>query len=368
MLTACENGMQSAIMAPTEVLTVQHAETLGAFFRPLGIEVHLMHGGMPARARKRLLSGLSNASVKIVVGTHALLSDDARFARLGLAVVDEQHRFGVRQRWELCEHGESVHLLAMTATPIPRSLALALYGDMDLSLMRGMPPGRKPVRTTIVSARSMSRLAEGIRRILDRQGRIYWVVPRIDDDEVSVLQRSSELAKRFPDAGVRALHGRMSNREKQKTLDAFDGGSCRLLVSTTVVEVGVHVAEAALIVIEEADRYGLAQLHQLRGRVGRGDRQDHCVLIPGESASQTACQRLRYLCSVHDGLELAELDLKLRGSGDATGTRQSGEAGFRFLDLARDALLIRHWYQHLPVFQPDEAMSRFWRHADTLVD
>jgi len=368
MLTACENGVQSAIMAPTEVLAVQHAETLSAFFHPFGIKVHLMHGGMSALARKRLLSGLSDADVQMVVGTHALISRDVRFSRLGLAVVDEQHHFGVRQRWELSERGQSVHLLAMTATPIPRSLALALYGDMDLSLMRGMPPGRKPVQTTVVSTRSMSRLAEGMQRILNQQGRIYWIVPRIDDDDVSVQQRSEDLAGRFPDAGVRVLHGRLSGKEKKEALDAFDGGDCRILVSTTVVEVGVHVAEATLMIIEQADRYGLAQLHQLRGRVGRQNRQDYCVLIPGESAGKAACQRLRNLCSMHDGLDLAELDLKLRGSGDAIGTRQSGEAEFRLLDPVCDAALIRYWHQHLPIFQLDDAMSRFWRHTDTGVD
>jgi len=368
MLTACENGVQSAIMAPTEVLALQHAETLGAFFHPLGIEVNLLHGGMPARKRKQLLDGLSDASARVVVGTHALISGDVHFSRLGLAVVDEQHRFGVRQRWELSERGQSVHLLAMTATPIPRSLALALYGDMDLSLMRGMPPGRKQVKTTVVSSRAMRKLAEGMQRILDRQGRIYWIVPRIDDDDVSVQQRREDLTKQFPKAGVRSLHGRLSGKEKKEALEAFDGGDCRILVSTTVVEVGVHVAEANLIIIEQADRYGLAQLHQLRGRVGRENRQDHCVLIPGVSAGRTARQRLRNMCSMHDGLELAELDLKLRGSGDATGIRQSGETGFRLLDLASDAVLIRHWHQHLPIFQPDGDMTRFWRHADAGVD
>jgi len=368
MLTACENGDQSTLMAPTEVLAVQHAETLAAFFSPLGIKVHLICGGMPVAARRRILSGLGDGSIQVVIGTHALLSDDVRFSRLGLAVVDEQHRFGVRQRWKLSERGVAVHLLAMTATPIPRSLALALYGDMDLSLMRGMPPGRKPVKTTVLSTGGMRKILDGMRRILDQGGRIYWIVPRIDDDDVSVQQRSEALMKRFPDAGVRALHGQLPGREKQETLAAFDGGDCRILVSTTVVEVGVHVAEANLMIIEQADRYGLAQLHQLRGRVGREDRQDYCVLISSQSTGKLARQRLDYLCSSHDGLELAELDLKLRGSGDAAGVRQSGEAGFRFLDSVRDAALIRYWHQHLPDFCPDERVLRFWRHADSGVD
>ncbi len=370
MLAASENGIQSAMMAPTEVLAAQHAESLNGLFRPLGIKVHLLHGGMSASARKRILDGLSTGGIKVVVGTHALISRDVRFTSLGLAVVDEQHRFGVRQRWELSERGESVHLLAMTATPIPRSLALALYGDMDLSLMRGLPPGRKPVKTSVISPRAIAKLADGMQRILDRQGRIYWIVPRIDEDEdgVSVEQRSKFLERKFPQAGVCALHGRMSGREKKQVLQAFAGGKCRILVSTTVVEVGVDVPEANLIVIEQADRYGLAQLHQLRGRVGRNTSQGYCVLLPSEAASQAAVQRLKIMCSMHDGLSLAELDLKLRGSGDAVGTRQSGDAGFRLLDLARDAELIRHWYKHLPCFQPTDAMLRFWRWSSEGVD
>jgi len=370
MLAACENDFQSAIMAPTEVLAAQHVHSLNELFQPMGIEVHLLYGGMRAGVRRDVLEGLANGNIKVVVGTHALISEDVRFAKLGLAVVDEQHRFGVRQRWELSERGDSVHLLAMTATPIPRSLALALYGDMDLSLMQGMPPGRKQVKTSVISSKSLAKLAKGMQRILEGQGRIYWIVPRIDEDDdgISVEQRSKVLKKKFPMAGVQALHGRMSGNEKQGILEAFTGGSCKMLVSTTVVEVGVDVAEANLIVIEQADRYGLAQLHQLRGRVGRDARQGYCVLLPGDSASETSIQRLKNMCSMHNGLDLAELDLKLRGAGDAAGTRQSGEAEFRLLDPGRDAALIRHWHKHLPLFQPNEDMIRFWRLASEGVD
>ncbi|MFQ5582114.1 MAG: helicase-related protein, partial [Mariprofundaceae bacterium] len=248
--------------------------------------------------------------------------------------------------------------------------ALALYGDMDLSLMRGMPPGRKPVETRVISSGRMGELAEGMQRILDQAGRIYWIVPRIDDEEdgVSVGQRVDALAAKFPDAGVRGLHGRMKAVEKQDALNAFATGACRILVSTTVIEVGVNVREARLIVVEHAENYGLAQLHQLRGRVGRSDEQGYCILLPGETSSQGAIERLKCVAGSHDGLALAEMDMASRGAGDAVGTRQSGEAGFRVVDMVRDAALIRHWHGHLPAFEPTETMVRFWRPYSDAVD
>lgn len=368
MLMAVQQGRQAALMAPTSVLAGQHAETLNQLFSPLNLKVELLTGATRAAARKAILAGLAGGSIDMLVGTHALISEDVCYRSLGLAIVDEQHRFGVRQRWELTERGIGVHLLAMTATPIPRSLALSLYGDMDLSLMRGMPPGRKPVETRVISSRG--KLAEGMDRMLDEGGRIYWIVPRIDEDEdgASVEQRVEGLKDRFPDAGVAALHGRMKPAEKEKVLSAFASGACRLLVSTTVVEVGVNVPEARLIVIEQAENYGLAQLHQLRGRVGRDSAQGYCVLLPSAGASITALERLRHMASCHDGLELAELDLKLRGAGDALGARQSGDMGFRLIDVSRDAALIRHWHEHLPGQEPSEAMLRFWRPLAEIVD
>jgi len=368
MLMAIDHGDQAALMAPTSVLAKQHAETLNELFSPLDRKVELLTGGLRAQERGRILGGLADGSMNMVVGTHALISEDVRYHKLGLAVVDEQHRFGVRQRWALTERGSAVHLLAMTATPIPRSLALALYGDMDLSLMRGMPPGRKPVETRVISGRG--KLADGMRRMLDEGGRIYWIVPRIDEDEdgISVDQRVEALNQRFPDAGVLGLHGRMKQSDKADALAAFASGSCRLLVSTTVVEVGVNVPEARLMVIEQAEGYGLAQLHQLRGRVGRSDTQSYCVLLPSKDASEAALSRLGHMAAYHDGLELAELDLKLRGAGDALGARQSGEAGFRLLDIVRDAGLIRHWHEHLPPIEPTDAMVQFWRPVAESVD
>ncbi|RMG90737.1 MAG: ATP-dependent DNA helicase RecG [Zetaproteobacteria bacterium] len=372
MAHAMDNGWQSAMLAPTEVLARQHAETLSALLNDFG-EVALLTGGMPSRNRQKLLKGLSDGSVPFVVGTHALLVEDVRFARLGLAIVDEQHRFGVRQRWALADQkapdqASAVHLLSMTATPIPRSLALALYGDMDLTLMRGMPPGRKPVETRLLPTSKMPALMGGMRRILAQGGRIYWIVPRVDEQEDgrSVAQRTEILRKHFPDAGVLGLHGRMQADEKQRTLQAFADGSCSILVSTTVVEVGVNVPEARLIIIEQAERYGLAQLHQLRGRVGRSDEQGYCILIPGEDVGQAGLARLRTMTQCHDGLELAEADLKLRGAGDALGLRQSGSVGFRLIDLAEDHALIRACHEALPSFTPSDDMIRFWRPVEAL--
>jgi len=296
-----------------------------------------------------------------------LLSDDVVFDHLALALVDEQHRFGVRQRWALADKqhdGEGeIHLLGMTATPIPRTLALSLYGDMDLSIMRGMPPGRKPVETRVIASDKMKPLADGMQRILDAQGRIYWIVPRIDEDEdgVSVDQRVELLKDYFPAANVLGLHGRLKSKDKQSALATFASGACKILVSTTVVEVGVDVPEAHLIVIEQAEAYGLAQLHQLRGRVGRSDTQSYCMLIAGVQASEMAMSRLKQMVDTHDGLALAEADLALRGGGDAVGTRQHGDAGFRLLNMAEDAQLIRQWFEHLPEFTPSESMQRFWR-------
>ena len=368
MLIAINHGYQTALMAPTSVLAGQHAETLNELFAPLGRHVTLLTGGLRATERKKILAGLADGSTNMVVGTHALISEDVRYHKLGLAVVDEQHRFGVRQRWALTGRGSAVHLLAMTATPIPRSMALALYGDMDLSLMRGMPPGRKPVETRVISGRG--KLADGMQRMLDEGGRIYWIVPRIDEDEdgISVDQRVDALRQRFPQADVRGLHGRMKSKEKNAVLEAFATGDCRLLVSTTVVEVGVDVPEARLIVIEQAEGYALAQLHQLRGRVGRSDTQSYYVLLPSQDASEAALSRLNHLAANYDGLKLAELDLQLRGAGDAVGTNQSGEAGFRLLDIARDTELIRHWHEHLPSVEPTETMIRFWRPVAESVD
>ncbi len=372
---AFDNGWQSALLAPTEVLATQHAATLQELLAPLQCPLALLTGSTRAAERRRMLAALAAGKIACIVGTHALLHEDIRFQRLGLAMVDEQHRFGVRQRWALAEHAyaghdAAVHLLAMTATPIPRSLALALYGDMDLSLMRGMPPGRKPVQTRVLSTSRMPALVAGIQRILQQQGRVYWIVPRIDEQEdgLSVEQRTELLQQYFPDAGVTGLHGRMKGRDKQARLQSFAEGSCRILVSTTVIEVGVNVPEARLIVIEQAECYGLAQLHQLRGRVGRSDEQGYCILVAGDEVGEAGMARLRTMVECHDGLTLAEADLKLRGAGDALGVQQSGETGFRIVDMVADHALIRDCFAALPDITPDVCMQYFWRPEADAID
>jgi len=374
MARAAGCGYQAALLAPTEVLASQHADTLRELFAASGLEIALLTGSTKAKVRREIIAGLRGNTLKLIVGTHALLTDDVIFHHLALALVDEQHRFGVRQRWALADkqhdNQHAIHLLGMTATPIPRTLALSLYGDMDLSIMHGMPPGRKPVETRVLAAHKMKPLAEGMQRILDAGSRIYWIVPRIDEDEdgISVDQRVDLLKGYFPAANVRGLHGRMKSQDKQTALEAFASGPCRILVSTTVVEVGVDVPEAHLIVIEQAESYGLAQLHQLRGRVGRSSEQSYCMLIAGEQISETAMSRLKLMVHTHNGLELAEADLALRGGGDAVGTRQHGDAGFRLLNMAGDAELVRQWFEALPDFSPDESMQRFWRPFSESID
>ncbi|MDX8383467.1 MAG: helicase-related protein, partial [Ghiorsea sp.] len=256
---------------------------------------------------------------------------------------------------------------------IPRSLALALYGDMHLSVMIGLPEGRKTIETRILATQKMPALADAIARMLTQEGRVYWIVPRIDDDEdsTSVAERLQTLQHRFPQENILGLHGKMKSKDKQHALDAFATGACRILVSTTVVEVGVNVPEARVIVIEQADMYGLAQLHQLRGRVGRSSEQSFCMLMPSTETGQHALDRLQLMTQCHNGLELAESDLKHRGSGDAIGTQQSGGAGFRLLDPSLDAELIQHWHQHPIIHQFQtipEAILQFWRPLAEEVD
>jgi len=376
MLQAIQADFQVALMAPTEVLAAQHYQSLGELLQPLGVEVALLTGSTRASQRKKMLKALLAGDIQALIGTHALISEDVIYGNLGLAIVDEQHRFGVKQRWALTEKVQQgqkgVHLLAMTATPIPRSLALAMYGDMDLTVMKGMPVGRKTVETRVLTVQKFPELSKGIRRLLNQKGRIYWIVPRIDEDEEQVTSsvgaRVESLRPYFDDVGLLGLHGRMKSKEKKAVLHDFTEGSCRFLVSTTVVEVGVNVPEARLIVIEDADCYGLAQLHQLRGRVGRSDEQGYCMLIPSQAASKYALQRLNLMVKHHDGLELAEMDLQMRGSGDAIGTQQSGEAGFRLLDMQRDIDWVRQWHENMPNIALDEAMIRFWRPMKDSVD
>ncbi len=344
MLTAAEEGLQAALMAPTEVLARQHHRTLCRYLLPLGLEVGLLVGGETAGRRARLLAELASGRLLLCVGTHALLQPEVRFADLALAVVDEQHRFGVAQRLGLVGKGEAVDVLLMTATPIPRSLLLCWYGDMACSRLLEKPPGRKPVDTRAVPIGRIFEVIDAVGRALQSGAQGYWICPAVDAGEMGEVAaaeaRFSELRGRFGDR-VGLLHGGMGKREKEATMAAFARGTLRLLVATTVVEVGVDVPAARFIVVEQAERFGLAQLHQLRGRVGRGAGDGSCLLLYKPPLSSAARARLALLRETDDGFRIAEEDLRLRGPGEVLGVRQSGVPEFRFARLPQHEPLLR---------------------------
>ncbi|WP_413440188.1 ATP-dependent DNA helicase RecG [Synechococcus sp. MIT S1220] len=344
LLSTVQAGWQGAFMAPTEVLAEQHYRNLCGWLPQLHVSVELLTGSTPKPRRRRLLEDLINGSLQVLVGTHALLEDPVLFSRLGLVVVDEQHRFGVHQRDRLLNKGLQPHLLTMTATPIPRTLALSLHGDLDVSQIDELPPGRTPIRTAMLSASQRDQAWELIRSQVDQGQRAYVVLPLVDESEKLDLRSAVDVHDElmsgvFSDLGVGLLHGRLSSAEKQQVLRAFASGELQVLVSTTVVEVGVDVPEASVMVIDHADRFGLAQLHQLRGRVGRGAAASHCILINGSSNPQ-ARQRLDVLVRSTDGFEIAEMDLRLRGPGQVLGTRQSGLPDLALASLADDAAVL----------------------------
>ena len=345
-LIVLHHGAQVALMAPTEVLAEQHFVTIRRLLEPHRIRVALLTAGLGARDRRDTLRAVESGWAQFVVGTHSLIQEGARFRNLGLAVVDEQHRFGVAQRRTLVERGGAADLLVMTATPIPRTLTLALHGDLDLSELRELPPGRKPVRTLV---REEGALPEVYRLVTDavRRGRqAFYVCPTIEESEqlpgAGVEARFRQLAE-GPFRGLRVdfLHGRIPSKQRESVMGAFVRGELDVLVATTVIEVGVDVPNAAVLVVEHAERFGLATLHQLRGRVGRGTEAATAVLVAGESPGETARQRLRILAETTDGFRIAERDLELRGPGDFLGTRQSGVPAFRVADLRRDADFLR---------------------------
>jgi ATP-dependent DNA helicase RecG len=345
---AVGSGLQAALMAPTELLAEQHAKNFEHWFRALDIPVALITGSTPARARRSALECLAGGEIKLAVGTHALFQESMQFARLGLVIVDEQHRFGVHQRLSLRDkgaHGGKLpHQLIMTATPIPRTLAMTAYADLDVSVIDELPPGRTPVRTTVFPQSRRSEIVERVHAQI-RQGRqAYWVCPMIEESEELRYQAAEEtaaaLAEALPDVRVGLVHGRMPARDKERGMYAFKEGRIGLLVATTVIEVGVDVPNATLMVIENAERMGLAQLHQLRGRVGRGAHESDCVLLYGEPLSEVARARLKAIRETNDGFVIARRDLELRGPGELLGTRQTGLADLRVADLMRDSDLL----------------------------
>jgi ATP-dependent DNA helicase RecG len=348
--TAIDAGWQCALMAPTEILAEQHFRKLVAWLQPLGLTIAWLSGSRKGRRREQMLAQVASAQAMLVVGTHAVIQHDVAFARLGLAIVDEQHRFGVAQRLalrhKLDEQAQEPHLLMMSATPIPRTLAMSYFADLAVSTIDELPPGRTPVLTKVFAD---TRREEVIARIRDAvgQGRqVYWVCPLVEESEHLDLQNATathaELSAALPGARVGLLHGRLPAAEKAAVMDAFTQGQTQLLVATTVIEVGVDVPNASLMVIEHAERFGLAQLHQLRGRVGRGATASACVLLYTAPLSPTGKARLRAMAETGDGFEIARRDLEIRGPGEFMGARQSGDALLRFADLQADEPLLQH--------------------------
>ncbi|MEO5867532.1 MAG: ATP-dependent DNA helicase RecG [Sphingomonas sp.] len=347
MLTAVEAGAQAALLAPTEILARQHCETLRRQLAGLPIEIAVLTGRDKGRVREATLMGLDSGEIDILIGTHAIFQEGVCYKDLGLIVVDEQHRFGVAQRMMLQAKGPSPHLLAMTATPIPRTLTLANYGEMDVSRLDEMPPGRQPIETRVISEDRLPEVVDALARHLSDGGQAYWVCPLVEESEKSDLAaaeaRAEALKARFGDR-VGLVHGRMRGPAKDAVMADFAARRIGVLVATTVIEVGVDVPNATLIVIEHADRFGLAQLHQLRGRVGRGSGKSNCLLIRGSALGETSRARLALMRETNDGFRIAEEDLRLRGAGELLGTRQSGEEGFRLAtpDMLGELLPVAH--------------------------
>ncbi|HMO31089.1 ATP-dependent DNA helicase RecG [Enterovirga sp.] len=344
MASAVEAGRQAALVAPTEILARQHAERIAAMAAPAELRIRTLTGRDKPRERRETLAALAEGRLDIIVGTHAILQGEVVFRDLGLAVIDEQHRFGVHQRLALGRKGEAVDMLVMTATPIPRTLALSAFGDMDISILDEKPPGRRPIDTRLVSAERLDEVAEGVSRAIARGDLVYWVCPLVQESEAVDLaaaeDRARDLAGLLGENVVGLVHGRMAAREKDAVMERFQSGEIKVLVSTTVIEVGVDVSAASVMVIEHAERFGLAQLHQLRGRVGRGERPSVCLLLYKGPLGDTARARLETLRRTENGFEIAEEDLRLRGEGELLGTRQAGMANFRIASLERDVDLL----------------------------
>jgi ATP-dependent DNA helicase RecG len=336
MLAAVESGGQAVLMAPTEILARQHFATLSRMAAPAGVTIDVLTGRTKGRERDAILDRIASGETQIVIGTHVLFQDNVAYRDLVLAVVDEQHRFGVHQRLRLTAKGISPHMLVMTATPIPRTLVLAAFGDMDVSKLTEKPAGRKPIQTVVMPQERIGDIVDRLRTALAEGKKAYWICPLVEETEeselMSVEERHATLASVFGEAAG-LVHGRMSGPEKDAAMLAFKNGETRLLVATTVVEVGVDVPDASIMVIEHAERFGLAQLHQLRGRVGRGAEASSCILIYKGPLSENGRARLSILRETEDGFRIAEEDLKLRGEGELLGTRQSGTPGFLVASL-----------------------------------
>ena len=347
MLIALDNGYQACLMAPTEILAEQHLQTIRDFLQGMDIRVELLTGIVKGKKRKEILDGLTTGDIQILIGTHAVIEDPVAFHRLGVAVIDEQHRFGVAQRAKLWAKSENPpHVLVMTATPIPRTLAMTIYGDLDVSVIDELPPGRKPIQTLHKFDNQLTSLYQSIRRQINLGRQVYIVFPLIKENEKIDLKNLEEgyetLKQAFPEFRLSKIHGRMKSAEKETEMEQFVKGKTQILVATTVIEVGVNVPNASVMVILDAQRFGLSQLHQLRGRVGRGCDQSYCILVTGYKLSEETRKRINIMCDTNDGFRIAEADLKLRGPGDLEGTQQSGMAfDLKIANIARDGQLVQ---------------------------
>ena len=348
MLIALDNDFQACMMAPTEILAAQHYETIKQFLFGMNVRVELLMGSVKGKKREEILKGLLTGEVQILIGTHAVLEDTVGFSSLGMVVIDEQHRFGVAQRAKLwSKNARPPHVLVMTATPIPRTLAMTLYGDLDVSVIDELPPGRKPIQTIHQFDNRRASLYAGIRKQINEGRQIYIVYPLIKESEKIDIKNLEEgyghICAEFPDCQVSKVHGQMKPAEKDAEMQRFVSGETQIMVATTVIEVGVNVPNASVMVIENAERFGLSQLHQLRGRVGRGADQSYCILVTSYKLSEDTRKRLEIMVQTNDGFEIAEADLKLRGPGDLEGTQQSGVAfDLKIADIARDGQLLQH--------------------------
>lgn len=344
--TVIKNGYQCALMAPTEILAAQHYESLSKMLAPAKIAVTLLTGSTKAKEKKEIKKALMDGRIDLLIGTHAIIQNDVEFKQAGLVITDEQHRFGVKQRANLAEKGTSLHTLVMSATPIPRTLGLILYGDLDISILNELPPGRQIIRTDVVNSSYHSRIYKFIKNAVDKGEQAYIVCPMVEDSEVtadlkSVEQYAEELANgAFKGYNLGVLHGKMKPAEKEKVMKAFSDGNIKILVATTVVEVGIDVPNATIMVIENAERFGLSQLHQLRGRIGRGDKKSYCVLI-SDSKSEASRNRLMTMKNYSDGFKIADEDLKARGPGDFFGERQHGLPKLKIADMLEDMETLR---------------------------
>jgi len=347
MLIALDNGFQACLMAPTEILAEQHLQTIRDFLKGMDIRVELLTGIVKGKKRKEILDGLATGDIQILVGTHAVIEDPVVFHRLGIAVIDEQHRFGVAQRAKLWAKSENPpHILVMTATPIPRTLAMTIYGDLDVSVIDELPPGRKPIQTLHKFDNQLTSLYQSIRRQINLGRQVYIVLPLIKESEKMDLKNLEEgyetLKQAFPEFRLSKIHGKMKSAEKEEEMEHFVKGETQILVATTVIEVGVNVPNASVMVILDAQRFGLSQLHQLRGRVGRGCDQSYCILVTSYKLSEDTRKRIDIMCDTNDGFQIAEADLKLRGPGDLEGTQQSGMAfDLKIANIARDGQLVQ---------------------------